>query len=278
MSRPSHRLTAIALDTTGLVAALACSGLWTPTAEDAATTTLDRAAVTAMFVLAWLAIASHIGVYRIAPRHDLGQAVRRAMEAWSATWGVAGLLAISTVAPKSFSIWFALLVVTALLLLARCLLATVPWVRNEDRTRAVVIGTDPNGSAVSRRDSDSGLHLLGVVPFSNESATAVPGLPALGTLEELPRILRERRVDVAVVSPSDAVVTGEVRYAFRTCGDHDVAVHFFPSLLDVDHERVRITWDANRVGLGSARSTSSARLRASSRWRRCSSRARSRSS
>jgi exopolysaccharide biosynthesis polyprenyl glycosylphosphotransferase len=246
MSRPSLRLGAIALDTTGLVAALACSGLWTRAADDAATTVLDRAAVTAMFALAWLAIANHIGVYRVSPRHDLRQSMRRALEAWAATWGVAGLLAISTLAPKGFSIWFALVAVTALLLLARCLLAALPWARGAERTRAVVIGTDPTGCSVSRRDADSGLHLLGVVPFTNEDASTVRDLPALGTLAELPRILRERDVDVAVVSPSDAAITGEVRYAFRTCGDHDVAVHFFPSLLDVDHERVRITWDASR--------------------------------
>ncbi len=246
MPRPSHRLTAASLDVTGLVAALACSGLWST--ADTQTTVLDRVAVTMMFGLAWLAIANHIGVYRIAPRHDLRQSLRRSFEAWAATWGVAGLLAISSVAPKTFSIWFVLLGMLVVLVAARLLLAVAPWVRNEERTRAVVIGTDPNGSAVSRRDADGELVLVGLVPFSNEVPTS-GDLPALGKLEDLPRVLRERKVDVAVISPSDDVVTGEVRYAFRTCGDHDVAVHFFPSLLDVDHERVRITWEANREGL-----------------------------
>ena len=253
MSRSPLHFTATALDVTGMIAALACSGLWSPTAADAGTTIADRAAVTSMFVLAWLAIANHIGVYRITPRHDLRQSLRRAFEAWGATWGVAGLLAISTVAPNAFSIWLVLFVVAALLIAARCLLAVLP-LRTDARARAVLIGTCPTGSEVSRRDRDGGLHLIGLVPFTNESPHAV-GLPALGALADLPRILRDGDVDVAVVSPSDSVVTGEVRYAFRTCGDHDVAVHFFPSVLDVDHERVRITWDANRDGLDVVRMT-----------------------
>jgi exopolysaccharide biosynthesis polyprenyl glycosylphosphotransferase len=95
-----------------------------------------------------------------------------------------------------------------------------------------------------RSDSERSLQVVGVVPFSNEAV--IDGGRTLGSFQDLSGILTKERVDVAVVSPSDVAVTGEVRSAFRTCGELGVTVHYFPSLLDVDHERVRITWGADR--------------------------------
>ena len=258
MSRPPYRWIAAALDSLGLVAVLACSGLW-PDFGTTWTVTTDRGVVLALFVLLWLATASHIGVYRAAPSHNLLLACRRTLEAWAATWGVAGLLTITTVAPPSFSIWFVLAWGSVHLVAVRFLMAFAPWLQGSDRIRAVVIGTCPAGAFSPQNDTESHLQLVGVVPFSHEGAAADRNLPTLGEIADLPRILDSHQVDAAIVTPSDAAITGEVRAAFRTCSDRGVTVHFFPSLLDANQEDVRITWQADRDGLDIVNVTSTRR-------------------
>ena len=54
---------------------------------------------------------------------------------------------------------------------------------------------------------------------------------------------------MALVSPSDVAVTGEVHRVFHICDEHGLAVQYFPSFLDVDHQRVGLAWNDNRPGL-----------------------------
>jgi exopolysaccharide biosynthesis polyprenyl glycosylphosphotransferase len=253
MLRLPYPATIAALDSLGLFVALACSGLLGG-ANTGWLFAVDAGAVVAMFVLVWFAIAIHMRVYRVTPEHNLSLAVRRSLEAWAATWGVAGIVALTTVA-HGFSVWFVLAAQTAFLVTIRSLVAVTPRLWAQQSIRAVVIGTHPTGGALPRSDSERGLKVVGVVPFSNEAAIE-GGLRTLGNFPELHRVLANERAEVAVVSPSDAAVTGEVRSAFRTCGDLGVTVHYFPSLLDVDSERVRITWGADRPGFDIATMTS----------------------
>jgi exopolysaccharide biosynthesis polyprenyl glycosylphosphotransferase len=254
MSRlPSARTIAV-FDCASILAALIGSGLFRDPAAGTIAP-LDAAAVASMFVLLWFAVAAHIGVYRVAPQHNILLALRRTLDAWALTWGVGGIVAITTVASHDFSVWIVMGLGCVLLVTGRCLVAATPWLWSQARIRAVVIGTHPTGNEMPRADNEQALHLVGVVPFSTEH-TATARLPALGTVPELGRLLVEHDIDVAVVSPSDAAITGEVRAAFRACRDQGVTVHYFPSLLDVDHERVRITWGAGADGIDVAAVTS----------------------
>ena len=200
------------------------------------------------YAVIWLVVGHHIGVYRAIPRHSLLLALRRTFDAWIATWGLGGLLALSTSSPADLAIWIALIIGLATLLSLRCLGAVAPWWNDDLRLRTVVIGASPASQSVGDKRYDSGMHVVGVVPFSNESA-ALAKLPALGEIADLPRILQDEKVDVAVVTPSDAAVTGEVRAAFRACTDAGVTVHYFPTLFDIDAENLRISWSGGERDL-----------------------------
>ncbi len=243
MFRLSYRSLIAALDCVGLLTALGCSGLWRSTESGWAIA--DASAVTAMFVLLWFTIALHMRVYRVAPEHNLALAARRTLEAWAAAWGVSGIVALTTVAPHGFSVWLVLAMQAVTLVSIRCLVAVTPRLWNREHVRAVVIGTNPTGAGLPPSDNERGLDVIGLVPFSNE-AMPPTGPRVLGPISELRRVLSEERAEVAVVSPSDAAITGEIRSAFRACGELGVTVHYFPSLLDIDHGRVRITWGADQ--------------------------------
>lgn len=238
------------MDGACILATLAWSGLLVDT-NAAWLEPVEMTAVAGMFVLLWFAIATHVGVYRVAPEHNLLTALRRSIDAWGVTWGVGGIVAVTTVAPPALSIWMVLVLGGALVITTRCLIAVTPWLWSHQHVRALVIGTHPTASALRKSDSERSLKLIGVVPFSSEKPLT-DQLPTLGTIQNLPQVLGQHEIDIAVVSPSDAAVTGEVRAAFRACSDRGITVHYFPSLLDVDHERVRITWGSEQEGIDAA--------------------------
>ncbi len=248
MSRSSYSLTAPLADAIAVMvvigatsAAPAATGGWLDLGHQLAAP-LTYAAI-------WLAVAHHIGVYRAIPRHSLTLALRRTFDAWIATWGLGGLLALSTTAPAELAIWTTLLVGLVTVMTLRCLGAVAPWWNDDLRLRTLVIGSAQSSRSVGDKRYESGLHVVGVVPFTNETAAPDAKLPDLGPIGDLPRILQDEKVDVAVVTPSDLAVTGEVRAAFRACTDAGVTVHYFPTLYDVDAENLRITWSAGQGDL-----------------------------
>jgi exopolysaccharide biosynthesis polyprenyl glycosylphosphotransferase len=208
----------------------------------------------AAFALLWLVVASHIGVYRASPRHNLALAVRRTFDAWVTTWGIGGLVALTMLTDAGLAVWPALGLGLAVTTTFRCLAAFAPWWDDDSRLRTLVIGSSPSARALRQRNRDSGINLVGVVPFANE--LPADGVRRVGAVEDLPRILRDERVDVAVVTPSDHALTGEVRAAFRACTDQGVTVHYFPTLLDVDGDNLRISWQSGGNDLDVMRVTS----------------------
>jgi exopolysaccharide biosynthesis polyprenyl glycosylphosphotransferase len=189
-----------------------------------------------------------MGVYRVAPSRNLAEAARRTLEAWMTTWGVAGVLSISLLTTH-LHIWWLLGVATTLLLAIRLVLSFTPWGRAAGRARTVLIGTCSSSRSLTTSQPVMDMEIVGSVPFTGEDPTAVPQLQPLGPIEELPRILREQEVDLALMSPSDAALTGEVREAFRACSDLGLPVQYFPSFLDVDQLHVNLTWSVDRPGL-----------------------------
>lgn len=241
MPRTPYSLTAPALDATVLAAVVwsldatwRWHGSWLAVAE-AATTPV-------MFAAVWLFAASHIGVYRVPPRQDLRLALRRTLDAWLATWGLGGLVALTLMPANQLAVWPLLGAGLVAMALLRLLGLVAPWWDDDARLRALVVGTSSLAKSLRDRRSGGSLEVVGIVPFTNEVGTQ--SFRRLGAVQDLPRILRDERVDVAVVSPSDEAITGEVRAAFRACTDQGVAVRYFPHLLDVEDSEVCISWQS----------------------------------
>ena len=251
MSRsPTHRSVRIAIDAASLFVALSCAGAWEGHAGDShPQIALQALGLWMMFLSIWLVIATRLGTYQVSPSRNIAAALRRAVEAWAATWGLAGLVAVTTFTDPAFSIWLALVYGFVGLVIARLALAAASAKQNGDRPRALIVGSCPSSRALSNSLNGADLELVGVVPFTGEDAAQMSPLPAIGTVAELPTVLREHDVDIALVSPSDAAVTGELHRVFQTCDELELAVQYFPSFLDVDHRRIGMTWNADRPGL-----------------------------
>ncbi len=246
MTRSLHRFTTKVIDFVALAAGLGWSGLWA--GLDGGVGTVNVAVALVIFAATWTLIASRMGVHRVPPSRNLAEALRRSLEAWLATWGVAGVLTISLVAP-TLQIWPLLLVTAGLLGAARLVLSVTPWGQTAGRARAVLIGSCASANALAQSQPSSDMELVGSVPFSGEDAAAVPHLQPLGSIADLPAILSANQVDLALMSPSDSATTGEVRSAFRACADLNLPVQYFPAFLDVDRLHVNLTWNLDRPGL-----------------------------
>lgn len=252
MPRTPYSSTAPVIDATALAAVVwgldphrGWGGDWSSFAEAAATP--------AVFAAIWLFAACHVGVYRVPPRQDLRLSLRRSLDAWLATWGLGGLVALTLLPPTHLAVWPLLGAGFVAMVLLRLLGLFAPWWDDDSRLRALVVGTSSLAKSLRDRRSGGSLEVVGIVPFTNEVGTQ--SFRRLGDVQDLAHILRDERVDVAFVSPSDEAITGEVRAAFRACTDQRVAVRYFPHLLDVEDSEVCIAWQAGYGSLDVMRVT-----------------------
>ncbi|MCK5944807.1 MAG: sugar transferase [Planctomycetes bacterium] len=234
-----------------ILAALSAAGAWHGSAYGSTAELCGTVlALWGLFGGAWLLIARRLGAHSVPSNRNLTLSLRRTLESWAATWGIAGLFVVTTIAPAHLQIWMVLVVGAALLAFLR--LATSFSVAGDttDRLRAIVIGSCPSARALtSTRDAAEAFEFLGFVPFTNEDPHNMPHLPKLGQVADLADKLREHEIDAAFVSPSDDAITGEVHLAMDTCESLGLQTQYFPSFLDVDDMRVGMTWSANRPGL-----------------------------
>src|SRR5687767_7522750 len=149
MSRSLHRFIGTVSDLAGILVALASAGLLLPSTQSSgASSLLAHAGVASIYVVVWLIVASRIGVYNVPPGRNLAVAVRRTLEAWAATWGVAGVLLLSILSTSPASVWLLLAAGAMTLTLLRLTLAVTPWGRTAGRARAIVIGSCPSAEAL----------------------------------------------------------------------------------------------------------------------------------
>ncbi|MEO6595469.1 MAG: sugar transferase, partial [Planctomycetota bacterium] len=204
----------------------------------------------AIFGVVWALIANRLGTYKVPANRNRDLALRRVAETWAATWGVAGLLAISAMDHPNLDIWIVLAAGWLLLSLSRLLFSANPLSAQSGRPRTIVVGACASARGLSSgRDAQACMEFVGTVPFSGEDSAAMPHLERLGPINDLPATLRDHRIELALVSPSDKAVTGEVRRVFQTCDEMGLSVHYFPSFLAVEHLRVDLAWNAGRPGL-----------------------------
>jgi exopolysaccharide biosynthesis polyprenyl glycosylphosphotransferase len=252
MSRSHHRFASLASDLACIFGALSLSGVWAGHPGQSTTEiTLEVGAIWSVFAIVWLLIATRLGAYQIPAGRNLQASLRRTAESWAATWGISGLVAVSVLPCAELSVLMLFGLGLVLLLSARAVASVTPLGRSDDRPQALVIGSCASARALStpRPGETRDLDFVGVVPFRGEDTQQMAHLPMLGHTSDLTTILRERQIDVAVVSPSDHAVTGEVHRVFHVCDEFGLAVHYFPSFLDVDHRRIGLAWNESRPGL-----------------------------
>jgi exopolysaccharide biosynthesis polyprenyl glycosylphosphotransferase len=203
-----------------------------------------------LFTGIWLLIAARLGVNAIAPSRSLPLALRRTTEAWAATWGISGLIAVTLLEPISWNIWATLILGASALSIAKYAQSYSTALGNGERLRALVIGACPSARALSSTpEVAESVDLLGFIPFTHEAAQSMPHLTKLGAIHDLPDRIRDNSIDIAYVSPSDDAITGEVHQAITECESQGLQTQYFPSFLDVEDLRVGMTWSAQRPGL-----------------------------
>ncbi|MBL8750989.1 MAG: sugar transferase [Planctomycetes bacterium] len=203
-----------------------------------------------VFASVWLLVSSRLGTASFPVRLSRRLALQRMLEAWAVTWGVSGLVVVSSFAQPHLEIWTVLVAGLLLLGLQRLVLSSTPLDVAGDRPRTLVLGACPSArSLCSGVEAQAAMEFVGFVPFDGENAQEMPHLPALGTTAGLAETLREQQIDLALVSPSDQALTGEVHRVFRTCDDMGLGIQYFPSFLDLQHLRVGLAWNASRAGL-----------------------------
>lgn len=202
------------------------------------------------FLATWTLITRRISAHAISPRRNLFIAVIRTMEAWIATWGLAGLLCINTIAPAGFDAWAALLVGAVSLTFLQLISSVSGLSRSAQRVSTIVIGSCPSTRALtSTRDAREAFSYCGFIPFANEDPQQMPHLRRLGEVQHLPQLLRTYDVEAAIVCPSDDAITGEVHSVIDTCESQGLQTQYYPSFLDSSDMRVGMAWSANRPGL-----------------------------
>lgn len=251
MPRANHfPLVSLLTDLACITLALSAGGLWIRHGESTWRFAVHASAHLVIFCSLWVVIAHRLGTSTLPLRTMRNLALRRMLETWAATWGIGGLLALSVFDAPHLNAWTVFFTGLLLLTTYRLLLATTALGRTGDRPRTLVIGSCASAHALcSGADARAAMDFVGFVHFDGEDANAIPHLPALGPTARLAETLRDERIELALVSPSDRAVTGEVHRVFKACDELGLGIQYFPSFLDLQHLRVGLAWNEGRAGL-----------------------------
>lgn len=246
MVRSTRRLGSTAIELLCILAALSCSGLWTNI--DATGEAIQEAmAHWAIFGGIWVLIGQRIDSRFSSPSTRPPISPGRITVAWTSTWAIASLLAISVLPPGQPNLWLVLFAGLGFLIFVRLLASTSA---PTDHLRAIIIGSNNSARALSTpRGSVEPIDFVGFVPFSNENPQKMPHLTRLGNSGSLAEILQENEIDIAFVSPSADAITDEVHQSIDTCDGLKLQTQYFPSFLDLDDMHVGMTWSAQQPGL-----------------------------
>ena len=244
------RLARQILDLACIVAALLLGGVTSSYGESPWRHAANIVVPVAVFGVVWTLVANRFGLSALPVRLSRLLSLRRMTEAWAVTWGVGGLVVVSMFETPRLEIWTVFFSGLLLLAAQRLLFAYTPLGFSGDRPRTLVLGACASArSLCSGTEAQATMDFVGFVPFDGEDGTEMPHLPRLGTTSHLAETLRDQQVDLALVSPSDKAMTGEVHRVFRTCDELGLGIQYFPSFLDLEHLRVGLAWTASRAGL-----------------------------
>ncbi len=253
MPRSNHfRVAGFLLDLACILGALTLGGVWRTAQAASPLQGLIQASIhTAVFVAVWQLVANRLGLHVLPVRRNKGLALRRVIESWATTWGVGGLVSVSLFEHLHMNVWTVLFAGIVLLAGYRLALAATPLGLTVSRPRTLVVGACASARSLSAgEDARDAMEIVGFVPFPGEESAEMSHLPRLAnTTEDLQSALRDHQIDLAMVSPSDRAVTGDVHRVFRSCDELGLGVQYFPSFLDLEHLRVDLAWNERRPGL-----------------------------
>ncbi len=233
-----------------IATALLLAGVWQGRAGATRTdTAFEAIAHLLLFLTVWLLVAPRLGANPLSAGQNLKGTLRTLVEAWTLTWGVAGLVTVTVLQHPHLSIWLALGYGLGLLTLVRLGLMRTPLVAGSGRRRAVLVGASSSSRSLSRgRPARGEVDFVGFVPFDGEDATQLPHLRQLGTFDRLAPALAENECDLAVVCPTDHTVIGDVHRVFDMCDEAGIGIHYFPPFLELENLRVGVTATEDRLG------------------------------
>lgn len=251
MLRSNHlRLARHLLDLACIVGALCVGGLCIPHGESAWRFVANVAVHLAVYCTVWVLVSNRLGIASLPVRLNRLRSLSRTAEAWAVTWGVGGLIVVSMFDHPRLGIWTLFFTGLLLLIAQRLLLAETPLGVAGDRPRTLVVGACASArSLCSGSAAQATMDFAGFVPFGGEDDAEMPHLPRLGSLDALPETVRDHGIELALISPSDKAVTGEVHGVFKTCDGMGLGIQYFPSFLDLEHLRVGLAWNESRPGL-----------------------------
>jgi exopolysaccharide biosynthesis polyprenyl glycosylphosphotransferase len=123
----------------------------------------------------------------------------------------------------------------ALLLLGLCRLVWSLLGRHK-RERVLVVGTGTVARrfpALARRHPEQGLEVIGFVGDAEPGADAIDGLPVLGALNDVPRVVALGAVDRVIVACHGEQEAAAVLPLLRACGAGDLRVDVVPRFFDL---------------------------------------------
>lgn len=250
LRRPHFRLARRLLDLACVVGALLVGGVLMPHGETTGAYLGNVIVHLAVFCTLWVLVDNRFGTATLPVRLNRVHSLLRTAEAWAVTWGLGGLIVVSIFDHPRLGIWTALVAGLALLSVQRLLLAATPLGVAGDRPRTLVVGACASArSLCSGSAAQAAMDFAGFVPFDGEDDAEMPHLPRIGSTQTLSETVRDHGIDLALISPSDRAVTGEVHRIFRTCDELGLGIQYFPSFLDLEHLRVGLTWNESRPGL-----------------------------
>ena len=250
--RPSNhfRLASHLLDLACIIAALFLGGIGASRGESIWRQVATIGLHVTMFAMVWVIVGNRLGIGSLPVRLSRGLALRRITEAWATTWGVGGLVVISMFGEPRLDIWVVFFSGLALLGAQRLILSATPLGLGVDRPRTLVLGACATArSLCTGAEAQAAMDFVGYVPFDGEDASEMPHLPLLGRTSDLGELVRDQKIDLAFVSPSDRALTGDVHRVFKTCDEMGLGIQYFPSFLDLEHLRVGLAWNSSRAGL-----------------------------
>lgn len=222
--------------------------LWVGWDMDGSSTVGSMTARLALVGVLWIVAAQRFGVYR--DGRDLRWRVTSVAESWIVAMGVAALASaalfdgIGLHAPTTW--------IVGMVGMVGFRVAAWPALRNASQRgpRFLLVGACPSleGITADLRTSRT-LDVVGLVRLPGESGSEISGLDEVGTLGNLPQVILTNRVDSIVLCPSDKALTKDVQEVFALCDQAGIAVHYYPSFLDLQSLRVTLTWQQDRPGL-----------------------------
>ncbi len=228
-------LLAILADLLLIQGALLFGGLW------------DRSELQASLVLAailllvWFGVSLRTNLYFLSPSVRIGAELRALLESWIASLAIVSVICIILYGNLRFEALETLVAGAAGLVTARLIWRALRYLLPEHDmgwNRLLLVGRAESVTQLlgNSQIGDSS-RVSGYVPFPGDEVLQDTGLPRLGSLQDLPKVIADNHIASLVVCPSERVLTRDVEHVIALCDQAGMPLHFVPSFLSTLHLR-----------------------------------------